>query len=208
MAQWTTTYTGLVALLETYVEDTSDEFDNNVQGLINRAEERILRDLDLGLWTSDQTVSTAIGTATVTKPTAAHVLKALYYGTTPVLRRAREFVDMYGGSGVPLYFHEEETRLRFAPVPDAVYALTAKFLNRPTPLSSSNETNWFTDKCADLLLNAVLVESERFLIAPERSQEFEATYAGLLNALRAHYRDAAERDYEPIQPTAAVAQNR
>jgi hypothetical protein len=89
-----------------------------------------------------------------------------------------------------------------------VYALSAKFLSRPTPLSASNITNWFTDKCADLLLNACLVEAERFLIAPERSKEFEATYAGLLNALRAHYRDVAERDYEPIQPTAAVAQNR
>jgi hypothetical protein len=208
MAQWTTTYTGLVALLNTYVEDTSDEFSDNVQGVINRAEERILRDLDLGLWTSDQAVSTAIGTATVTKPSAAHVLKALYYGTTPLLRRAREFVDMYGGSGVPLYFHEEETRLRLAPVPDAVYALSAKFLNRPTPLSASNQTNWFGDKAADLLLNAALVEAERFLIAPERSKEFEVTYAGFLNALRAHYRDVAERDYEPIQPTAAVAQNR
>jgi hypothetical protein len=208
MAQWTTTYTGLVSLLETYVEDTSDEFSDNVQGVINRAEERILRDLDLGLWITDQSVSTAIGTATLTKPTAAHVLKAVYYGSTPLLRRTREFIDMYGGSGVPLYFHEEETRLRFAPVPDAVYALTAKFLNRPAPLSASTQANWFTEKCADLLLNATLVEAERFLIAPERAQEFEATYAGLLNALRAHYRDAAERDYEPIQPTAAVAQNR
>jgi hypothetical protein len=188
MAQWTTTYAGLVSLLETYVEDTSDEFSDNVQGVINRAEERCLRDLDLSLWTADQAVSTAIGTATVTKPTAAHVLEAVYYGTTPLLRRAREFVDMYGGSGVPLYFHEEETRLRFAPVPDAVYALTAK--------------------AADLLLNACLVEAERFLIAPERSKEFEATYAGLLNALRADYRDVAKRPYEPLQPTAAVAQNR
>jgi hypothetical protein len=89
MAQWTTTYTGLVSLLETYVEDTADEFSDNVQGIVNRAEERILRDLDLGLWTADQAISTAIGTATVTKPSAAHVLKALYYGTTPLLRRAR-----------------------------------------------------------------------------------------------------------------------
>ena len=208
MAQWTTTYAGIVALLGTYVEDASAEFTDNAQGMINRAEERILRDLDLSLWASEQAVSTAIGTATVTKPTAAHVLKALYYGTTPLLRRAREFIDMYGGSGVPLYFHEEETRLRFAPVPDAVYALTAKFLNRPTPLSSSNTTNWFTDKCADLLLNACLVESERFLIAPERAAEFESTYAGLLTSLRAHYRDASERDYEPLQPAANVAQNR
>jgi hypothetical protein len=208
MAQWTTTYTGLLALLETYVEDTSDEFSDNVQGVVNRAEERCLRDLDLSLWTADQSISTAIGTATVTKPTAAHVLEALYYGTTPLLRRAREFVDMYGGSGVPLYFHEEETRLRFAPVPDAVYALTAKFLNRFTPLSASNQSNWLTDKAADLLLNAALVEAERFLIAPERSKEFEATYAGLLNALRADYRDVAKRPYEPMQPTAAVAQNR
>ena len=129
-------------------------------------------------------------------------------GVTIRSDHAREFIDMYGGSGVTLYFHEEETRLRFAPVPDAVYALTAKFQNRPTPLSSSTTTNWFTDKCADLLLNATLVEAERFLIAPERVEEFEKTYAGLLTSLRAYYRDAAERDYEPLQPAANVAQNR
>lgn len=208
MAQWTTTYDGLVSLLETYVEDTSDEYSNSVQGFINRAEERILRDLDLGIWTSDQSVSTLNGTATVTKPTAAHVLKSVFYGTNPILRRSKEFIDMYGGSGVPQYFFEEETRIRFAPVPDATYQLSAKFLNRPAPLSESVQTNWFTDKAADLLLNACLVESERFLIAPERVQEFEVNYSGLLNSLRAHYRDLAERDYEPAEPSAKAEQTR
>lgn len=208
MAQWQTTYDGLIAQLALFTEDTSDEYTDNIQSFVNRGEERMLRDLDLSIWTSDQSVSTAIGTATVTKPTAAHVLKGVFYGSTPLLRRAREFIDMYGGSGVPVYFHEEETRIRFAPVPDAVYALTAKFLNRPTPLSPSNQTNWFADKAADLLLNACLVESERFLIAPERSTEFEATYAGLLNSLRGHYRDVGAQDYEPLTPAANVAQTR
>lgn len=50
MAQFTTTYAGLVSLLQTYVEDTSTEYASAVQGCINRAEERILRDLDLAIW--------------------------------------------------------------------------------------------------------------------------------------------------------------
>lgn len=208
MAQWTTTYAGLVALLETYVEDTSDEFDGEAQGIINRAEERCLKDLDLSIWDADETASTVSGTATVTKPSAAHVLKGVFYGSTPLLRRSRDFLDMYGGSGTPIYFHEAETKIKLAPVPNATLALTCKFLLRPSPLTSSNTTNWFTQNAADLLLNAALVESERFLIAPERVAEFEQNYSGLLNAARSHFRDAASQDYEPVPPAAAVAQAR
>jgi hypothetical protein len=203
MAQWTTTYDNLVSLLETYVEDTSAEYVSAVGGCINRAEERIFRDLDLSIFNTITTASTVNGQGFITLSNTQAPVHSVYSTSLAdhLLRRSREYIQAYGGSGTPLYYHGDVSRLYLGPVPDNSYSLDVTYITRPLPLSDSNQTNWFADNVADLLLFASLVESEKFLIAPERVSEFEADYARLLGPARGFWRDDMQTGYEPINPT-------
>lgn len=209
-SQWTTTYNGLLALLEDFVEDDSTEFTDNVLGCVNRAEERILRDIDLAIWNTTETASTANGVDNFTKAFQGAPVTQIFMTASTVhpQRRSLEFIQSYGGSGSPVYFYEDATKVYWAPTPDATYAYKITYFDRPTPLSTDNQTNWITLNLADLLLYASLVESEKFLIAPERVQEFEATYVQMLGPARAFWRQQMQLTYEPVAPTPEPVQTR
>lgn len=212
-AQFTTSYSGLQNLVQDYCEDTSDEFTNNWQTLLNRAEDRCINDLDLSIWNKSTTTSTADGVQTVSKPSGADLVRTIRDTTTGryLQRRSFDYVSEYGGSGAPIYFYEEETgtpKFYFAPTPDGVYSLVVRYLSRPSRLTESNTTNWLTDNAAWMLLYACLVEAEHFLIDPSRIQEYEMEYAKATNSLRGQYRSLAQRDYEPLQPAATPIQTR
>jgi hypothetical protein len=210
MASWTTTYSGLVELLETYVEDDSTEFQAAVQGCVNRAEERLFKDLDLSYFNHELATSLGSGVQTLAKAFTESPVHSicLTAGLTYPERRTLSFIRMHGGSGLPLYWAENETTIYFAPTPDSAYAVNVTYNKRPTPLSGSQSSNWFAANVADLLLYASLVESEKFLIAPERVSEFEGTYRQLLGPARAFWRGTAQTPYEPVAPTPEPQQTR
>jgi hypothetical protein len=210
MAQWSTTYSGLIALMQNYVEDTSTEYVSNILGIVNRAEERVLRDLDLTLFDETTPTFTANGVGTIARPPTIIRVRSLYFNASNKFaeQRGYEYVREYGGSGRPLYYHETQSTLILAPTPDAAYACELRSMGRPVPLSTGNESNWVAVNAADLLLMAALVESELFLIAPERVGEFNGAYAALLGPVRAQWRHVAATDYEPVAPAARIAQTR
>lgn len=210
MAQWTTTYNALLDDLETYTEDDTAEFQSQVEACINRAEERILRDLDVSLFNAVTSTSTAAGVDTIDRPNPRAVIKSIYVtqSSSHLIRRTLDYVQAHGGDGVPVYFHENAEHIIMTPTPDAVYTLKISEDQRITPLSPSNQTNWLTENAADLLLWGSLVESEAFLIAPERVQEFEQKYASALGPIRAMLRDSMQSNYEPISPTPQPQQTR
>jgi len=212
MAQWSTTYNGLLASIQSYVEDNTSEFMSEAQGCINRAEERIIRDLDLSTFNRVLDVGVSLGTQSVSKGFSDGSVLSIFcsgaYGGLEL--RSRAFIQdaALGANGVPLYYAEDETTLFLAPVSDASYTLSITYLLRPTPLSTSSQTNWLTGNAADALLWAALIESEAFLIAPERVQEFEANYAKSIGPLRALWRSNAQEAYEPMAPTPTPQQTR
>ncbi len=212
MAQWSTTYSSLLASMQSYVEDTTTEFANEAQGCINRAEERIIRDLDLNTFNRVIDVGIGLGTDSVSKGFSDGSVQSIFctgvYGGLEL--RSRAFIqDMaMGDNAPPLYYAEDDTTLYLAPAPDASYTLAISYVVRPTPLSDSSQTNWITNNAADALLWASLIESEAFLIAPERVQEFEANYAKTVGPLRALWRSNAQTSYEPVSPTPVPQQTR
>lgn len=215
MAQYTTTYAGLKSSVESFVEDDSAEFQAVFQNLVNRAEERVLRDLDLVVFNTTLSTTTSDGVGTYAKGFTDAPIISIYFETAEpgcsckfAERRSRAYIQAHGGTGRPRYFHETETTVFWAPTPDDAYTFQLTYIDRPTPLSNSNTTNWITRNAADLLLYATLVEAETFLIAPERVAEFEEKYKQLLLPLRAFWRAQAQNSYEPINPTPVPAQTR
>jgi hypothetical protein len=210
MAQWTTTYDELLDLLGTYVEDDSTEFASHVQGFINRAEERVLRDIDLAIWNVTTTSSTSDAETSFVKAFGGAPINSIWVSCAGVHleRRSLPYIQSYGSTGCPRYFYEDATRVYWAPIPDAAYQYSLTYYARPSPLTSSNQTNWITDNLADLLLWAALIESEAFLLAPERVQEFEGKYQQMLGPARAFWREQMQLTYEPVNPTPQPVQTR
>jgi hypothetical protein len=202
MAQFTTTYSGLISLLEDYTEDDSTEFVAAQQGVVNRAEERVLRDLDLSIFNTIVSTSMTSGVRTSAKgftQSPVHNVLLTASNTFPE-RRSLPYIQAHGGSGEPLYYYDNEDTIYWAPTPDASYAIDLTYYKRPDPLTPSNQTNWLTRNVADLLLLVSLIESERFLISPERVAEFEQTYSMNLGPARATWRDNMQTHYEPVSP--------
>lgn len=210
MAQWTTTYAGLVDAVGDYTEDASSDLASQIQGMVNRAEERVLRDLDISYFDDVRSVTTSSGVSSLTKTTDMIQIQSVRFtdNNSYALRRNREYVSLYAGSGRPLYFYDDEDSIVFAPVPDGTYACEVKFLSRPTPLSDSNQTNWLTRNVATLLLYATLKEAEHFLVSPERVAEFEQAYASNLGPARALWRQDQGPAYEPVGKTASPERTR
>jgi hypothetical protein len=210
MAQWSTTYPALLSLLTDYVEDNSTEFSSAVQGCINRAEERILRDIDLAIWNETTSASTSNGVGSFAKGFSGTHAQHIFFTASGehAQRRSLEFIQAYGGSGRPEYFYEDADRIYWAPTPDNSYAYSVTAYARPDPLSPSNTSNWIALNLGDLLLWGALIECEAFLIAPERVQEFEAKYQQMLGPARAFWRQQMQLAYEPVNPTPTPVQTR
>jgi len=211
MAQYATNYTTLKTSVESYCEDDSSEFTAQFQNCVNRAEERIIRDIDLVVFNTVTSSTTSAGVATYSKGfTDAPVISINFPDGSDQFaeRRSYAYIQAHGGTGVPRYFYENESTIYWAPTPDDAYAFNLTYIARPTKLSASNTTNWITRNASDLLLYATLIEAETFLIAPERAAEFEERYKSGLLPVRAFWRTQAQNTYEPINPTPLPAQTR
>jgi hypothetical protein len=147
-------------------------------GMIDYAEQRIYRELDL-IYThvtdASATVSsgnrnfslpTSIGTYIITDniniitPSTALSSNGTRVQLTPV---SREFLDITYPSGqtavgVPeFYAMSSNTQVIFGPAPDAPYVAEVIGVQRPTPLSSGNSSTILTQYVPDLFMAASMV---------------------------------------------------
>ena len=197
-----TNYTEIKAQLQSYAEDDATEFIAEIDTIINHAEVRLVRDLDLEIFKS--TASDTLSSGTMTAPTASVRVEWVWDATNSSMlhRRSYDYVKMHGGSGNPKYFAEieEGATIAFAPIPASSISVEIRYIGRPTPLSSSNETNWLSNKVGDLLLCACLVGAFKFLQALEKAALWEGTYQERLVVVTRELRGLGSADYGGIEP--------
>jgi len=185
------TYTELTTNLQEWLEDDDAEFVGSIDEVINLGEMRLWRDLDLSIFTSEDTTVTAIGVATAVKPitdTELVTWQSIYYdsGTerTWLQLRSTDFVrdhQVIGATSTPKYYAESnETDWLLSPIPDAIYTLNARGVTRPTRLSVGNPTTWLSLHQDDMLFKACLAEAEGFLKADDRAPMWAEQYAAAL----------------------------
>jgi len=186
------TYNDLVSGIEVWLEEYGSNFTSSINNVIDLAERRLARDLDLAAFRrTNSATSMVIGTATITKPTIAApdlliAIKQIWLSggalTGPVMlarKPAEVLIDYNSGAanGVPKYYADEsDTVIRFAPPPVATYVVNIRYLSRPAALSTSNQTNWLSTYVYDLLFKAALTEAEKFIVADERVPVWESDY--------------------------------
>lgn len=161
------------------VEVTDPGFIAALPNIIDDAEQRLYRELDLLSTVVTATGSLTTGSRKFTLPTGSGTFVVVEEmnaitpaGTTdpeqgarvPMLPVSKEFLDTVypsaSGEGVPIYFAPiSQQNWILGPWPDAGYTVEVVGTIRPAPLSASNQTTFLSQYLSDVFLAAALVFS-------------------------------------------------
>lgn len=175
--------------------DADPDFTGALDEIIQRAETRLERDLDIGRLNSAATTTTAASTATIALPTdliAEEVVLAVVAGKRRALhKRSRAFVESMNQdqtTGVPQYYADySETQWFAAPIPDAIYSVIVHGAFRPGSIvdGADDGTTWLSTRVPDVLALACDIEAASFLKNYTRKADAEQEYTAKLDDARA-----------------------
>jgi hypothetical protein len=98
----------------------------------------------------------------------------------------REYWPEPTETDVPLFYADYDyTHWLVAPTPAAAYNFEVIYYERPQPLDSSNQTNWFTTYAPQALLYGSLLQAMPFLKNDDRMPMWRAEYDLIINTLKA-----------------------
>jgi hypothetical protein len=177
------TYDELKQKIIDYTEVSSNVFtDTILNGFINDAEYRILREVDSDNNRRYATANLIASTRFIDVPTDLLIVRSaqivdseLASGDTNQNRDFLQFRDTSfmsefnptATTGVPKYYSNwDETRIVVAPTPNATYTIQLNYILKPTGLSSTNTTTYLSTEFPNGLLYACLVEAYGFLKGP------------------------------------------
>ncbi len=177
------TYDELKQKIIDYTEVSSNVFtDTILNGFINDAEFRILREVDSDNNRRYATANLIASTRFIDVPTDLLIVRSaqivdseLATGDTNQNRDFLQFRDTSfmsefnptATTGVPKYYSNwDETKIVVAPTPDQTYTIQLNYILKPTGLSSTNTTTYLSTEFPNGLLYACLVEAYGFLKGP------------------------------------------
>jgi len=181
----TMTYTSLAADVQSYLERTDTATVDKIPTFIMLAEQILAAEIKfLGNLTVDTSTLTA-SDPVVAKP--ARWRKTVSINVTvagerrPVLERRYEYIRNYWPdpteTGVPLYYADYDyTHWFLGPTPAAAYAFEVLYYERPVPLDSANQTNWFTEYAPQAMLYGSLLQAMPFLKNDPRIPTWQSMY--------------------------------
>ena len=177
------TYDELKQKIIDYTEVSSNVFtDTILNGFINDAEFRILREVDSDNNRRYVSANLIASTRFIDTPTDLLIIRSaqivnseLASGDTNQNRDFLQFRDTSfmsefnptATTGVPKYYSNwDETKIVVAPTPDQTYTIQLNYILKPTGLSSTNTTTYLSTEFPNGLLYACLVEAYGFLKGP------------------------------------------
>jgi hypothetical protein len=204
-------YTYLVNDIISACENTGTEFESYIPNMVNRAEERLTKDLDDYGLVSYTSVAVSISNNKVTLPSGTRMVKNFNLESNGtkinLLLRTDEFINDYwpvsASIGEPKYYaRRNNTTVLIAPTPASTHNAEVVYVSRPVTLSSVAPTNYFSDFCYDLLFNASMVEAMMFQKDMQMAGFFEQRYQQLLelqrNQARRNRRDDMQTPASPV----------
>jgi hypothetical protein len=169
----------LTVISSTILVSGDNNFAGIMPGIIDYAEGRIYRDLDLpAVRVTDTSVSCSSGVRTIALSTTQGTLLVVQTvnlfssaGTTssngtriPLVPVSVAVVDavypsaLSSNCGLPTYFARvTDTEIMFGPTPDQPYGTEVIATTRPQPLSATNSTTWLSLNVPELMVAAGMV---------------------------------------------------
>ena len=206
-----TTYAELVTQIRDYTE-TDDVVlsDTRVNDMIEHAEERVFRDVDLDVFRQTKYATLTSGDPFVTLPgtTLTDFSLVRYFmiypssgtATRTLLQKKdvsfmNEYYPVRESTGTPKFYAAwDHDTVYLAPTPDAAYKIELAFNSQPTGLSSSTTTTWIGNNAPRTLLYGCLIEAFKFLKHPEMVQMYEQSYNQSMQTLVAEEMGRGRRD--------------
>lgn len=194
-----TTYNTLVQALVTASENSSAEFLEYTPVAIDLAETRLIREVYKEGVAQDVDILVPQGVNTIPKPASFRLMRSLtsVVGTRveTVQKKPRSFIYEYHPDslveGTPKYYADlNNDEFIIAPAPDTDTTFRVQFVGRASKLSSGNQTNFFTEKCADMLFYA----SMREMMVFDKNTEQEAVFENLYQNARSGMIEEAKRE--------------
>lgn len=188
------TYDSLVADISSYLERTDTATLEKIPTFIMLAEQIIASQIKfLGNLTVAQ--STMVATQSIIDKPARWrktvSMNVVVNGKRqPVLLRKYEYLRSYWPNAtqtdIPAFYGDYDyTHWLVAPTPDDDYSYEVLYYERPQPLDSSNQTNWFTQYAPQALLYGSLLQAMPFLKNDNRVQLWQAMYQQAMDILTA-----------------------
>jgi hypothetical protein len=204
------TYAELVTKIRNYTEVDSNVLTSTiVDGFIEDAEWRLLRDVDSDSNRRYATASLVLNTRFIQAPDNALVIRSAQIVDSDGTASAdnRDFLQWRDTSfmsefnptnatGVPKYYSWwNKNELVFAPTPDATYTIQLNYVLKDAGLSSTNTTTYISLNFPNGLLYACLVEAYGFLKGPQDLlQLYEQKYKQVLEGFSIEQMGRRRRD--------------
>lgn len=202
-------YNDIVENTQKMLEDTSQDTLDYIPAAIRAAELRLTKEIDtVGLKQNfDLTLTT--GNRVVAKPAGFRFSfdAFLYDSSSGKEKRLKHVTDDYlrdfwpypSQTAEPRFYAQDydNTSLIVAPTPDKTYTLRLSCAADITPISVSNQTNYFTANCGELLYYATMIEMAIYTRNSRQKADFEEKYTNGLIALNNQGRRGRRDDGMP-----------
>ena len=204
------TYAELVQKIRDYTEVGSSVLtDTIVNGFIENAEFRILRDVDSDNNKRYVTANLVSGTRFIDTPDNLLVIRSAQIVDSDGVGASnnRDFLQYRDTSfmsefnpaestGVPKYYSNwDQNTIVVAPTPNATYTIQVNYILKPDGLSSTNTTTYLSQQFPNGLLYACLVEAFSFLKGPnDLLQLYEGKYKQVVEGFSIEQMGRRRRD--------------
>ena len=207
-------------------ENDSNEYESQISNIVERAESRLMKELDDFGLDNYSSFSFTAGDPIVTVPEGTLVVRNVNYKTsassniTQLLQRTYEYAIDYfphasASTGTPRYYsRKNNTEIYVVPTPASALTGEIQTTKRPLALSSATGTsattsNYFSEFCYNALFDACMVESmifmKNFSLVPTMEQKFQGSINALRNQSRRTRRDDMQSPANPLGgPTPVV----
>lgn len=205
------TYSYLKTDIINTAENESTEFEEQIAAFVNRAEDRLVKELDdsgLDYYTS---VTLTAGNPNATLPSGALVVRNVMFRTsatsniTTLLQRPYEYAIDYwpyasASTGTPRYYsRKNNTEIYIVPTPASAVVSEIHYTKSPLALSSATGTsattsNYFSEFCYNALFNACMIEATIYMKDWDHVALWSEAYTESLNGLRNQARRTRQDD--------------
>lgn len=192
-----TTFTQLSSDILLYTERPTDTvLIAAIPGIVSRAQDRLTRDLKILGITAYVTGNFQAGVSVVTKPTGWRENARFNWGSGTgsatrniIFERTvdylRDFWPDPTQTAPPVYYADYDfNHFLIAPTPDGNYPFELGYYFRADDLTTQNQTNWYTQNAADMLLYASLLGTAPFIKNTASVAMWQAEYDRIGQAMK------------------------